>query len=617
MPDSGITSIGKYRILDLVGEGAMGVVYRATDSVLNRTVAVKVMSDAIARQADLRDRFLREAQAAGSLQHPNVITVYDFGEVNGHLYIAMEYVEGVDLETLLAMHQPLTLQAKLDLAIGVLNGLSYAHRRGIVHRDIKPANIRVTEEGTAKIMDFGVARLESSDMTRTGMMVGTPSYMSPEQVTGTTVTPAADIFSFGAVLYELLSGAKAFEGQTLHGILFKIVGEEPPDLLALLPGLPPALGRIVKKALAKDPGQRYRSALDMANELSAVRAALSGPPTAGTLSLRASVETAVAAHRREATRTQLYRAALVSAGTLAVAVIAVLVWSIASPHRNGGVAIVAPGGVLPAAPTVATAVPATTRAGSAPAAPLDTESAAGTVVDGAAGVAATPSRDPRPPAYSASRSAAPSAAAMRAMIEGRRALAAERARYVAESLRIHPDSAAVLARIAAAAAALPPPARPPSATRPAPSIIAPPSAGSTATTAAPAVTSPQPASPAAPAPSPAPTTLAANPTAEIAAVVAAYARAIESRDIAEVRRAYPGLTETQQRGFEQFFAAARSLRVSFQLSGVDAPAGATTAEANLVGSYDYVAEGKNEHQPVSFHASLRREGGAWKLTSVR
>src|SRR5512132_3095091 len=265
VPGLGFTSIGKYRILDLIGEGAMGVVYRATDSVLNRTVAVKVMSDAIARQTDLRDRFLREAQAAGSLQHPNVITVYDFGEVDGHLFIAMEYVEGADLETLLALHRPLTLQAKLDLAIGVLNGLAYAHRRGVIHRDIKPANIRVTEEGTAKIMDFGVARLESSEMTRTGMMVGTPSYMSPEQVTGAEITPASDLFAFGAVLYELLSGAKPFDAPTLHGILYKVVSEDPPDLIEILPGLPPALGRIVRKALAKSVTARYHTAVEMAN----------------------------------------------------------------------------------------------------------------------------------------------------------------------------------------------------------------------------------------------------------------------------------------------------------------------------------------------------------------
>jgi serine/threonine-protein kinase len=134
MRDSGLAIVGKYRILDLVGEGAMGVVYRGVDTVLNRTVALKVMSEAVARQQDLRDRFLREAQAAGSLQHPNVVTIYDFGEVDGHLYIAMEYVDGIDLERMLAAHEPLTIHQRLDIAIDVLNGLSYAHRHGIVRR---------------------------------------------------------------------------------------------------------------------------------------------------------------------------------------------------------------------------------------------------------------------------------------------------------------------------------------------------------------------------------------------------------------------------------------------------------------------------------------------------
>src|SRR6476469_2972494 len=149
MSQPGITEIGKYRIVEQVGEGAMGVVYRATDPVLNRTVAVKVMCDAVARDDDLRGRFLREAQAAGSLQHPNVVTIYDFGEVNGHLYIAMEFVEGEDLETLLQKKLPLSLADKLYIIIDVLGGLAYAHKHGIVHRDIKPANIRIDEEGRA------------------------------------------------------------------------------------------------------------------------------------------------------------------------------------------------------------------------------------------------------------------------------------------------------------------------------------------------------------------------------------------------------------------------------------------------------------------------------------
>src|SRR5262245_38951897 len=164
MASDGMTEVGKYRILEQIGEGAMGVVYRALDPVLNRSVAIKVMSDALARDDELRTRFLREAQAAGSLQHPNVVTVYDFGEVDGHLYIAMEFVTGEDLEGMLARRAPMTVAQKIDIVVDVLNGLGYAHKRGIVHRDIKPANIRVDEEGRARIMDFGIAHLQSSKM---------------------------------------------------------------------------------------------------------------------------------------------------------------------------------------------------------------------------------------------------------------------------------------------------------------------------------------------------------------------------------------------------------------------------------------------------------------------
>ncbi|HKH91933.1 MAG TPA: serine/threonine-protein kinase, partial [Gemmatimonadaceae bacterium] len=197
-----IPDIGKYRILELVGEGAMGVVYKAVDTVLDRTVAIKVMNDAIARQDELRQRFLREAQAAASLQHPNVVSIYDMGEVDGHLYIAMEFVQGADLEALYQSAAPMSLQEKLDIVIDVLTGLTFAHKRGIVHRDIKPANIRIAEDGRAKLMDFGVAHLASSNLTNTGASLGTPVYMSPEQITGGKATPATDVFAVGAVLYE-------------------------------------------------------------------------------------------------------------------------------------------------------------------------------------------------------------------------------------------------------------------------------------------------------------------------------------------------------------------------------------------------------------------------------
>src|SRR5688572_8431194 len=267
MTDVSPAQIGKYKIVSVVGEGAMGTVYRAVDSVIGRTVAIKVMNAAIARDKDHRERFLREAQSAGSLQHPNVVTIFDLGELDGHLFIAMEFLHGADLETLIDAPEELKLQQKLDIIVDVLMGLSYAHKNGIIHRDIKPANIRVGEDGRAKIMDFGVAHLASSDMTRTGLVVGTPSYMAPEQVTTGKAVPGTDIFAVGAVLYHLLSGSKPFEAPTLQSLFY----------------------RIVKKAMAKDPQQRYLSALDMANALISVRAELSGNPYASTASISASL----------------------------------------------------------------------------------------------------------------------------------------------------------------------------------------------------------------------------------------------------------------------------------------------------------------------------------------
>ena len=244
MSQGEIAQIGKYQILGQIGEGAMGVVYRALDPVLNRPVAIKVMSDALARDTDLRGRFLREAQSAGSLQHPNVVTIYDFGEVDGHPFIAMEFVEGADLDEILRNRGQLSPVEKLDILIDVLNGLAYAHKRGIVHRDVKPANIRIDGEGRARIMDFGIAHLSSSNMTRTGMTVGTPAYMSPEQITGGAIGAPSDIFAVGAVMYELFAGVQAFGGDTLQTVMYRIVSAPAPELTPTSERAPPPRERL-------------------------------------------------------------------------------------------------------------------------------------------------------------------------------------------------------------------------------------------------------------------------------------------------------------------------------------------------------------------------------------
>ncbi len=320
------SSIGKYRILELVGEGAMGVVYRAQDSVLDRAVAIKVMNDSIARQDDLRKRFLHEAQAAGSLQHPNVVCIYDLGEADGHLFIAMEFVQGVDLEHLIESGKPLTLQERLDIIIDVLTGLAFAHKRGIVHRDIKPANIRVGEDGRAKIMDFGVAHLASSSMTSTGSILGTPTYMAPEQITEGKTSAATDIFATGGVLYQILTQMKPFDAPTLQNLFFKIITEKPRPVSELVPGLPPALDRIVLKAMAKEPSERYASALEMANDLTSVRSKLSGPSYPASVSLSASVASAIEMSRKKS-QTRTRNLAFAGAGALAAVALIAIAWT--------------------------------------------------------------------------------------------------------------------------------------------------------------------------------------------------------------------------------------------------------------------------------------------------
>ncbi|HZI22964.1 MAG TPA: serine/threonine-protein kinase [Gemmatimonadales bacterium] len=267
--------VGKFELHELIGEGAMGAVWKAYDSVIRRYVALKLLSRA-GRTADARERLLREARAAGALQHPNIVTIYDLGEADGQLYIAMELVDGRDLSALIALNEPLGLERKLDLVIDVLQGLSYAHERGVIHRDIKPSNVRIASDGSVKIMDFGIARLQSADITGSGAIVGTPTYMAPEQITNGAITPATDVFAVGCLLYELLTYRKPFEGETVHGVLYQVLTTDPKPLRYLAPSIPAALERVVTKALIKVPDERYETARQMQSALYSIRAALSG-----------------------------------------------------------------------------------------------------------------------------------------------------------------------------------------------------------------------------------------------------------------------------------------------------------------------------------------------------
>jgi serine/threonine protein kinase len=268
------TTVGKYQIVSKIGQGAMGEVYKAHDSVLGRDVAIKTIAAELGSDDTLRKRFEREALAAAGLNHPNIITVFDFGEWQGKLYMAMELLEGEDLKTMFAAHRPAAIEARIDLMSQIADGLAFAHAHDVVHRDLKPANLHVQRNGQVKIMDFGLARLSGSEMTRTGMVIGTPHYMSPEQVRGERASARSDVFSIGCVFYELLTFHKAFDAPTMHSVLFKVMSEEPQPLQELAPEIPLALSQVVTTAIAKDPAARFPHAGELLSALQEARRAI-------------------------------------------------------------------------------------------------------------------------------------------------------------------------------------------------------------------------------------------------------------------------------------------------------------------------------------------------------
>jgi serine/threonine-protein kinase len=614
--------IGKYQIVDLVGEGAMGSVYRALDPVLNRTVAVKVMSDGIARDDELRDRFMREAQSAGSLQHPNVVTIFDFGEYDGHLYIAMEFVDGVDLEELLATPQSLSLNQKLGIAIDVLLGLSYAHKRGVVHRDIKPANIRLTEDGRAKIMDFGVAHLDSSKMTRTGVMVGTPNYMAPEQVTGQKISPATDIFSLGSVLYEMLSGKKAFHGDSLHSVLFKVVSEDLPPLAIAAPDVPVELEAIVRRALAKEPAHRYQDAVEMANDLTAVRARIAGRTPSESLSLSATLAPQV--RRAAATAPDpVQRIARSPSRTFGFAVASAIVlvagvwgytrvvWRPAAPTPGDAVAVAESGAVV--------ASPSVTPPNEAPAAPPAVGSAAreqDIVREVRRGALAERAR-----ALASGATVASVGSGDAKLADADRLLAAGKPANAVQAL----NGATTAWREATSAARPSSGGAPPTPTvAPAETarvVAGPPPSPSRALekvpvqreTESPPQSERRPDTTASPA-----ATIATRDDGgrEISAAIAAWAAALESRDVARLRALYPSISSQQVDRFDQFFRAVRSLNATLATAATEVNGNAGSTRVS--GTYHFVdLAGKTQRQPVSFTATLHREGTEWRILSIQ
>src|ERR1700686_1914621 len=280
--------LGPYEILSGIGAGGMGEVYKARDTRLDRTVAIKVLPTHLADRAELRERFEREAKTIASLNHPHICTLHDTGHQDEIDYLVMEYLEGETLAQRL-LKGPLPIQQVLQYAIEIADALDKAHRKGITHRDLKPGNIMLTKSGT-KLLDFGLAKLKQevspatpvsqlptmkSAITGEGTILGTLQYMAPEQVEAKEVDARTDIFAFGAVVYEMATGKKCFEGKSQASLIAKILESEPPSMASLQPMTPPALDRVVRKCLAKDPDARWQSAHDLQDELKWVAEAAS------------------------------------------------------------------------------------------------------------------------------------------------------------------------------------------------------------------------------------------------------------------------------------------------------------------------------------------------------
>ena len=276
------SSLGRYRVVGVLGQGAMGVVYEAIDPQLNRTVAIKTILQAHLLDGDNSSeylaRFNREARAAGRLNHPNIVTLFDFGTQDGMTYMVMEFVRGRELAKAFAQREPFTLSEVVRIMGELLDALAYAHAQGVVHRDVKPANVLIDELGRVKLTDFGVARVAESKLDRTmpGTMVGTPSYMSPEQIQGLAVGSRTDIFAAGIVLYQFLTGQRPFAGGGAFAIQRKIVQDEPVLPSVANPSLPKRFDAVVMRALAKSPADRFESAEVFARTL---RQALDAEPT--------------------------------------------------------------------------------------------------------------------------------------------------------------------------------------------------------------------------------------------------------------------------------------------------------------------------------------------------
>ena len=607
--------LGKYELHQLLGEGAMGIVWKAYDTVLRRYVALKLLSSSFRKTKDMHERFLREARAAGAIQHANIVTVYDLGEAEGQLYIAMELVEGRDLSDMIVLRDPLALERKLDIIIEVLTGLHFAHQRGVIHRDVKPSNVRVMPDGRVKIMDFGIARLQKADATGSGAIVGTPTYMAPEQITNGAITPATDVFSVGCMLYELLCYQRPFEAESVHGVLYQVLTTEPRPLRTVAPSIPAALERVVAKAMNKVPHERYESAGQMMSTLQQIRSALSGADDEATQPL--GRWTPLPQPLLKLITHASMRARIAVLGALA-AVVLLLLFSPGQPGDNEANAVLAPPAVIPPAPATPLIVPPTvTEAPVSMAVTMRRDSAFAAreraIAAGALknSVAAWILAESMFQASEQALQAGDQSRAIRGYVEAvsQYTRAREQARVMDREARLMVERVAPVVQAvptgAAAANAGIFLVRAESLLREQDFTLAKVAAQSAEQIGIDAGIAP---------PSPQP----ANAREAVDVLLSDLGRALASQHIANLRVLYLGLTDEERRGWEAFFRDWNQITVKFSVDNFRVQSNAITATGDVRATFQYVpaAGGAPRMDRRRFEMRFEKKEVGWRLAAV-
>jgi serine/threonine-protein kinase len=615
-------TLGEYEILAELGRGGMATVYLAHDLPLDRKVAIKVLAPALLLMGEgMVERFKREARTSAALTHPHIIPIYAVKEGNQVLYFVMKYVQGRPLDAVIRDVGPLPIPMVQAILAHVGDALAYAHRHGVIHRDIKSANIMLDEEGWAVVTDFGIAKVEEAQgLTMTGVTVGTPTYMSPEQCATCEVTGASDQYSLGVVAYEMLTGSLPFRSVSTMSVMYAHFNERPRPVTELRPDCPPNLAAAVMRMLEKEPDERWPTMDDVVavcgrpslRHDDPIRSEMITLARAGPESrLLADINTptspiALARSRTRPLARAPRRTSRLWWGLGAVAMTAALWW--AAPWRLLRTPP-APGGegrdVLPAPGVPLVAETAAVRP------PLDSTTAR-------RATRPTTSRRPSPGPTAPPRAPAGGAAAAESVL---RVAGARQEDSVVASLR---TAALAAMRRAVGAGATPADlARGDTVLRGAESLAA---ANRLSEAMVQFVTATSlwneaerlsraraardtALSAAAPLP--------ADPRGPIELVIADYARALESRDLGQVRRAYPGLTAAQQQGWQEFFRSVRRLRASLTVTTLNVASG--TADVIVSGVYEYenATTGRAERRPATFRATLVADSGGWRLSAIR